>query len=264
MRGYVRLDDSIDEHPRVVELEAAAAWAFVRSIAYCARNLTDGFLPSTIAHRISDQCGGRAGILGALENAGLWIQVDHFTFQVRDYLDYQQSRADVLAVRETRSEAGRRGGVASGKARRQAATKQTVEDPFAFASSKTEAEQEQEQERRTRTRAKPSPTGTASPSPTQHLVAFAVDESRRLNIVLPSRTKGHLSRVLKELHDDGMPDAVLRSSLTSLLERGRPPSALPDIARDLQRKPVDPDDLPLGGLRRLTPADQGREWPETA
>jgi hypothetical protein len=56
-------------------------------------------------------------IVEDLTNAGLWYEVDG-GYAIHDYLTYQPSKADVLAERKQKSEAGRLGGKKSAEARR--------------------------------------------------------------------------------------------------------------------------------------------------
>lgn len=141
MRAWVRIDEGIDEHPRVAGLEPAAAWTFIRSILYASRRLTDGFIPGAIALRIAGDVNP-----STLVDAGLWIEVEG-GYKIRDYLDYQQSRSEVLGLKQIREEAGRKGVIASGKARSQAKSKRLLRESFAVASSKVEPELEPEQEK---------------------------------------------------------------------------------------------------------------------
>jgi hypothetical protein len=107
--SWLKLDDSMPEHPKVAALSDAAFRHHVGGLAYCARLLTDGFIPDKIAGEIttaktlaelsSEQLPGRAP---------LWEKADR-GWMVHDYLDYNPSREEVEAQRESRSRAGRKG-----------------------------------------------------------------------------------------------------------------------------------------------------------
>lgn len=138
MRGYVKIDDSIDEHPKLLEVGPLAAWAYISSITYCNRNLTDGFVPAQKGAILagSDQTSDK------LVSAGLWEAVEG-GYRVRDYLGHQRSKAEILQLREDRRAAGSLGGKASTRAKDKHLLKQNP--------SKPQAEQEQEQELSTKT-----------------------------------------------------------------------------------------------------------------
>ncbi len=131
MRGWVKLDDAMPEHPKVARLNATSAWTFVCAIAYCSRNLTDGFIPNAIAFALAEHDGREepSDVVADLVSAGLWSPTEH-GYLIHDYLDYQRSKEEVLSLSATRKAAGAKGGLAKAK--------QTA--------SKSLAEQEQEQE----------------------------------------------------------------------------------------------------------------------
>ncbi len=133
MRGWVKLDDGMPEHPKVAGLGDSAFRAYVCSIAYASRQLTDGYLPESVARTYAN------GALDTLLEAGLWEQTDD-GYIVHDYLDYQRSRADVLQLREDRKAAGSKGGKASSRAKDKQVLKQKVKQN----ASKPQAEQELE------------------------------------------------------------------------------------------------------------------------
>lgn len=154
---WVRLDDQFPDHPKVVQAGPMAAWLYVCGLAYCARHLTDGFIPAPQVPRLV--VGAAPGKLVArLLHAGLWEEVAG-GFNVHDFLNYNPSREESLARREetraARVEAGRLGGIRSGQSRRSKAEAKPKQ--FAsFAGSKTEANAKQKRS--------PVPHVAASPS----------------------------------------------------------------------------------------------------
>lgn len=119
---WVRLDDQFPEHPKVSEAGPLAAWLYVCGLAYCARQLTDGFIPAAQLRRLLPT-GSVAKLADRLVSARLWEPTDG-GFRVHDYLEYQPSRVEVEAershLRAVRAAAGRLGGVRSGAVRRRA------------------------------------------------------------------------------------------------------------------------------------------------
>jgi hypothetical protein len=135
---WTKLDDGILDHPKIAQVGTLGFAWFVAGLVYCNRNLTDGFIPYSIGHRLltgehadtngqlwrvglsSGMVGRDLGeaapiIIAGLLEAGLWTETAG-GFRVHDFNDYNPTKAEVLALRETRSEAGRRGGLARAKA----------------------------------------------------------------------------------------------------------------------------------------------------
>lgn len=111
-----RLDDSLYDHPKLdllpheaeaaqrildtldpaqlVKLVALGLWA--RSISWCNRFLTDGAVPrATIVRKLD----GSPELADAMVGAG-WFESSATGYQVHDFLDFNESRADVLERRE--------------------------------------------------------------------------------------------------------------------------------------------------------------------
>lgn len=115
---------------------------YVASLVYCNGQLTDGFIPNSILMqlylwaKIPLEANAEAkaqAIASRLVEHEFWHVVDG-GYQVHDFLDWNPSRADVMALREARSEAGKRGGEHSAAARQAKASKTASN-----CSSKTEA-----------------------------------------------------------------------------------------------------------------------------
>jgi hypothetical protein len=91
---WVKIDDTFPDHPRVVGLTDAAFRTHVAGLCYSARYLTDGSIPTSALRSI-----GTRKAATELEEAGIWARSDH-GWLIRDYLDYNPSRADVEDKRE--------------------------------------------------------------------------------------------------------------------------------------------------------------------
>jgi len=91
----VRLEDDFTEHPKLVAAGPLAGWLFVCGLTYCARHLTDGDIPAPQVPRL---VVGGARLAAALVAVGLWETMPG-GYRVHDYLQYQPSRAAVLAAR---------------------------------------------------------------------------------------------------------------------------------------------------------------------
>jgi hypothetical protein len=67
---YLNIDDGMDEHPKVDALSDAAFRLYVSGKLYCARKLTDGFVPHAKARRLT--VTGNDATAAELVRAGLW------------------------------------------------------------------------------------------------------------------------------------------------------------------------------------------------
>jgi hypothetical protein len=152
---WVRIDDHFDEHPKMAAVGPVGWGVWLAGLAYCNRNLTDGFIPYAIAEGIGgawtirepvdhdDEDGARSvrrgsliwtidrgsgmhgesmttqWIIDQLVRVGLWQEVDG-GYRIHDYDEYQPTKAQVLFEREQKAAAGRAGGIAAAKARAKA------------------------------------------------------------------------------------------------------------------------------------------------
>jgi hypothetical protein len=108
---WLKLDDGFYDHPKVLQAGNEAVGVFCRGLSYCGKQLTDGFIPKGIARSL-----GKPKAIAALMAAGLWEEIEG-GYQVHDFLDFNPSAAEVKAKQKVRQEAGRLGGLASGKSR---------------------------------------------------------------------------------------------------------------------------------------------------
>ena len=135
--GWVRISDDFYDHPKFADITPLSISLWIVGMAYCNRNLTDGYIPESVAHRLVNfdglsytvaTIGEFAGIEESecsplavydLIKVGLWHQGDHDCIRcpqpgrgrlyVHDYLVYQPSAAEIKRTKEVRSEAGKRG-----------------------------------------------------------------------------------------------------------------------------------------------------------
>ena len=93
-----RLDDSLYDHPKLDRLgrnRLACIGLNTVAVSWCNRYLTDGALPADRVVRL----GGTLSLADVLVEAGLWERTDD-GYRIHDFLDYNQSKEDVLAGRE--------------------------------------------------------------------------------------------------------------------------------------------------------------------
>lgn len=100
--AWVRLDDQVPTHPKILQVGPAAAWLWVCGIAYCSRHLTDGAIPATALATFG--VPKVKALADRLVTVGLWMRSTS-GFVVHDFHDFNPS-ADV--VRTRRREAAQR------------------------------------------------------------------------------------------------------------------------------------------------------------
>ena len=101
--SWFRIDDTFGTHPKVLGIprsrRKAAVGLWTLAGNWCARNLTDGALPIYMI----EELGGDDDDVKDLLRATLWEETPN-GFQFHDYLDYNPSRARVLADRAAAAE----------------------------------------------------------------------------------------------------------------------------------------------------------------
>ena len=111
--AWLRIDDTVPEHRKMLAAGPAAAWMWVCGIAYCQRQLTDGFIPALAIPMLGVTGADRAKKLAdVLVNVGLFEAVEG-GYCVHDYHDHNATKDEALARRESlstkRAQAGKRG-----------------------------------------------------------------------------------------------------------------------------------------------------------
>lgn len=98
-----RLDDSLYDHPKLdllpVEDRLAGVGLWARAISWCNRFLTDGHVPRDRVTKLD----GTIDLADQLVTAGLWEPASH-GYQIHDFLEFNDSRAEVLERRQKDAE----------------------------------------------------------------------------------------------------------------------------------------------------------------
>ena len=105
---WARLDDGFWMHPKVLMTGNTGAGIFARMLSYCGSYLTDGLVPEPIALQIA---GPDRKALQTLLDYELVDRLESGGYIIRDYLEYNRSKAQTEEERRRRSEAGRKGGL---------------------------------------------------------------------------------------------------------------------------------------------------------
>jgi hypothetical protein len=95
---WVRLDDGFDEHEKVEGLSDAAFRLYIRALCWSSRQETDGKVPRRIAEKRGSKRATRE-----LVEASLWDETGD-DYMIRNYLEYNPSKAQLEAKRATTRE----------------------------------------------------------------------------------------------------------------------------------------------------------------
>lgn len=157
-RLYAKIALDFPDHPKIAPLSDAAYRALTEMIAYSCRMKTDGFISKRLVGS-----KGEAGAKWSLQVCSELCANDDEQpslieaepgYLLHDFEEHQLTKADIEARRTVRETAGRRGGIASGRARRskrEANASQSVEAN----AKQNEADRELELEREVTTTGKP-------------------------------------------------------------------------------------------------------------
>lgn len=97
--AWFKLDDTWITHPKMIAagLHGRALW--VAGGTHCSQQLTDGRIVKTSLPLIAAQAGVKPSVASKLVELGLWADRGDF-YEMPDFLEYNPSRAQVLAERE--------------------------------------------------------------------------------------------------------------------------------------------------------------------
>lgn len=96
---WLKLYDDLPEHPKVVGLNHRTFRAHIEALCYASRNLTDGFVPSSVLRRLHAD----KNVARALVDAGLWEENPH-GYVIHNYACVQRSAEQVANERRTAAE----------------------------------------------------------------------------------------------------------------------------------------------------------------
>lgn len=121
--GWVRVDDGMMDHPKIISLSDAAFRLHMKALCWCSRFRTDGRIPP-------DWPGlsRRTVLRESLIRLQLWVPLTEGEYaggyEIHDFLKYNPSAQEIKELTESRAKAGRRGGVAKALANAKANAKQ--------------------------------------------------------------------------------------------------------------------------------------------
>jgi len=116
---WFKVDDKLHSHPKTSNASLAAIGLWALAGSWCSDHLTDGRVPE---HMIQSMSRGAVELADELVAAGFWVRVKggyrfHQWGADSDGTKRNPSKKEVAAERLKKAEAGRKGGLASAKAR---------------------------------------------------------------------------------------------------------------------------------------------------
>jgi hypothetical protein len=136
---WFRVDDQLHDHWKTdnVPLQAMGLWVLAGS--WCGEKRNGGFVPKRVIRRWASDPYEAEASADALVAVGLWYEENDGTedgWRFHDWQEYNPT-ATPEELSAARAAAGRKGGLASGQARREASTKQVASSNEANASEAT-------------------------------------------------------------------------------------------------------------------------------
>lgn len=146
-RSFIKVCQDMPDHPKFMDLSDRAFRDIVSLWCWCAKYQTDGQVQAAKwAKQTTPESAKELITKGLVEPEG-------DGFRIHDYLDHQQSKAQIESTREIRALAGARGGRKAAAVRRQAsATASATATPVAKPNQKREREVEEEVEEEVNTK----------------------------------------------------------------------------------------------------------------
>lgn len=108
---WVRIDENAIDHPKFLALTDGAWRLWCEGQTYCQKHLTDGRIGVTALRRFRYYSPSRVKNLTTIHVHGkgpLWHQAPDGNIEVHDYLDWNDSAADVLTARDAAKNRRRR------------------------------------------------------------------------------------------------------------------------------------------------------------
>ena len=97
--GWLKVDDKLPRNPKIIAGGIEPAWYYICALTHCAEQMTDGFIADAAVPVIAPHIEDPRSVAEACCQLDLFRRVEG-GYMVPDYLDFNPSRASVLARRE--------------------------------------------------------------------------------------------------------------------------------------------------------------------
>lgn len=140
-RIFFKLHNGMPEHPKIISLSDEAFRALVTLWCWSHRNQTDGTVAPAVAVRVAG-----ATAVAELHASEMLEDVDG-TYYLHDYLEHQESKAEIKASRETKRRSGAQGGMAAARKRlEQQLLQQEQQQPLQQNGSEVSADKDEDKD----------------------------------------------------------------------------------------------------------------------
>ena len=140
-RLFFKLHNGMPEHPKVIALSDEAFRALVTLWCWSHRNQTDGKVAPAVAVRVAG-----ATAVAELLASGMLEDVDG-VYYLHDYLEHQESKAEIEASREAKRRSGAQGGMAAARKRlEQQLLQQEQQQPLQQNGSEVSADKDEDKD----------------------------------------------------------------------------------------------------------------------
>lgn len=99
MTTWVKVYNSMPQHPKFVKAGPQAGWLFVCALCYCNEHLTDGFVSRHVLAVVAPGLRSVRAAAAQLVSAQLWHEVDG-GWQIHDYEEHQRNADEIRDRRE--------------------------------------------------------------------------------------------------------------------------------------------------------------------
>lgn len=96
--AWLRMDDRVRTHPKIVKAGPLAGWLWFCGVCYCREHLTDGVIQDGMIPTLAPGLTSAKKHAQTLVDVELWHRIDG-GYQVHDFLHWNPSRAEVEANR---------------------------------------------------------------------------------------------------------------------------------------------------------------------
>lgn len=96
--GWLKVDDKLPRNPKILAGDVETAWYYLCALTHCAEQLTDGYIADAAVPVIAPHITDPRDVAERCAQLEMFSRVDG-GYQVPDYLDFNPSRAKVLADR---------------------------------------------------------------------------------------------------------------------------------------------------------------------
>lgn len=223
---YVRIDDHFPQHRKILGLDDSAFALYVRSICYCATQLSNGdvimaALPLLTRHRKPQT------LVAQLVEAELW-EITLAGWRVHDYLDWQESADSVLGKRAAARERMQRLRSQDVRTNNERSSQEVREQAV-----DTKNREQKELEPRVKTLSEGRSAKPPDPDRPNGFVGFYVDECRARGYQPVAQWRAQIGNQSKRIATEKSPD-LIRSAIRIMADERKAPGILAHVIADIE------------------------------